>query len=136
MATITVTHLARDQFDVDIRGHRVLVDQPGHDDQLGPTPTELFVASLATCVGYFGARFLRERGLPYDGLRVDCDWKMLAARHPRVGRIQLSVTPPAEVPDELRAALQESLAHCTVHEALRQPPQVTITQAGVPAVAG
>lgn len=136
MATITVTHLAGDQFQIDARGHRLWVDQPGHDEQRGPSPTELFVASLAACVGYVGARFLRERGLPYDGLRVDCDWKMLAARQPRVGRVRLSVTPPAEVPPELRAPLQEALEHCTVHEALREPPQVTISQVGVPAVVG
>lgn len=133
MATISVTHLAADRFRIDVRDHRLLVDQPGHGEQVGPTPTELFVSSLAACVGYFGVRFLRDHGLAYDGLRVDCEWKMLAARVPRVGRVALRVTPPGEVPPELRQALQEALEHCTVHEALREPPQVTIAQAGVPA---
>jgi hypothetical protein len=39
-------------YEVSVRGHQVIVDQPtdaGGQDT-APTPTELFVASLATCV--------------------------------------------------------------------------------------
>ena len=41
MGTIRVAHLTGDQFQVDIRGHTLVVDQPaaegGRDE--GPTPT-------------------------------------------------------------------------------------------------
>lgn len=30
MATITVTHLADERFRIDVRGHELLVDQPGN----------------------------------------------------------------------------------------------------------
>jgi uncharacterized OsmC-like protein len=130
MATIAVTHLAEDRFRIEVRGHELVVDQPGRDrDEAGPSPVELFVSSLAACVGHYGARFLRSRGVPYDGLRVECDWSMLAATHARVGRVRLRVTPPAQLPAELHAPLQEAMEHCTVHNSLRQPPQVTITMA-------
>jgi putative redox protein len=46
---ITVGFAGGEQYDVDIRGHRLLADQPvdaGGADQAA-TPTELFVASLA-----------------------------------------------------------------------------------------
>ena len=48
-----VTWQSEDRFDIQIRGHTITVDQPteiGGDD-VGPTPTELFVAGLASCVG-------------------------------------------------------------------------------------
>lgn len=130
MATIAVTQLDQDAFRIDVRGHELLVDQPHRDgSEVGPSPTELFVASLAACVGHYAVGFLRRRGLAYAGLRVECDWSMLAAQPPRVGRLRLRVTPPDGVPAELRAGLQEAMGHCTVHSSLRQPPEVTIALA-------
>ncbi|MDF2146736.1 OsmC family protein [Knoellia sp. p5-6-4] len=46
-----VGHLDGDRFEIGIRRHRVTVDQPvdaGGEDT-APTPTELFIASLASC---------------------------------------------------------------------------------------
>ncbi|HEY8474217.1 MAG TPA: OsmC family protein [Natronosporangium sp.] len=128
MATISVTQLAGNRFQIEVRGHRLLVDQPhrwGGEDA-GPTPTELFVASLAACVGHYATEYLRRHELPFEGLRVDCEWRMLAADHARVGRIGLRVTPPAPVPPELRPGLEQAVEHCTVHNSLRQPPEITI----------
>lgn len=137
MAKFSVTHLAGDRFQVDVRGHRLLVDQPRRGgEEAGPTPTELFVASLAACVGHYATSYLRRHELPYEGLRVDCDWTMLAADDPRVGRIGLRVTPPVPVPHELRAGFEQAVEHCTVHNSLRRPPQVTVNLADPAAVPG
>jgi uncharacterized OsmC-like protein len=54
MPNLSVTHQTADRFELQVRGHRLLCDQPladGGDDQ-GPTPTELFVGSLAACVAF------------------------------------------------------------------------------------
>lgn len=54
MPNLSVAHQAGDRFELQVRGHRLLCDQPpgrGGTDQ-GPTPTELFVASLAACVAF------------------------------------------------------------------------------------
>jgi putative redox protein len=128
MARFTVTQVAADRFKIDVRGHQLLVDQPRRDgEEAGPSPTELFVASLAACTGHYAAGYLRRHQLPTDGLRVDCDWTMLAADHARVGRVALQVTPPAPVPGELQAGFREAVEHCTVHNTLRRPPQITIS---------
>jgi uncharacterized OsmC-like protein len=128
VATITVTHQTEDQFRIDVRGHELLVDQHHRDRaEAGPSPTELFVSALAACVGHYAVGFLRRHQLRYDGLRVECDWKLLAAQPARVGRIQLRVTPPEPVPPALRAGLAEEMSHCTVHNSLRHPPPVTVT---------
>lgn len=135
MARISIAHVAGDQFHIDIRGHELAVDQPRHGEEVGPSPTELFVASLAACVGYYAVRFLRAHHLPYEGLRVACDWKMLAVEHARVNRVRLEVSAPEPVPAELRDGLQEAMERCTVHNALHQPPEVTISLAEAPAEA-
>lgn len=133
MATITVTHLSEDQFRIDVRGHELLVDQVRRDgEEAGPTPTELFVASLAACAGHYAERFLRRHQLPHTGLRVECDWAMLAATPARVGRIRLRITPPAALPARWHPRLREAAELCTVHNSLRQPPPVTVTVTDAP----
>ncbi|MET8897007.1 OsmC family protein [Streptomyces albogriseolus] len=56
---LEVTHVEQDAYTVDVRGHRLRVDQPldaGGTDT-APTPTELFAASLATCVAFYAGRY-------------------------------------------------------------------------------
>jgi putative redox protein len=58
MPNLSVAHQGGDRFELGMRGHRLTCDQPladGGDDQ-GPTPTELFVGSLAACVGFYARR--------------------------------------------------------------------------------
>ena len=59
-----VRFVSGEAYEVAVRGHRVLVDQPadaGGEDS-APTPTELFVASLATCVAFYAGRYLTGTG--------------------------------------------------------------------------
>jgi uncharacterized OsmC-like protein len=133
MVPIRVTHMAEDAFVIDVRGHRLMVDQQSRDgDEAGPSPVELFVASVAACAGYYAERFLRRHEQPYQGLRVDCEWTMRAGDPARVGRIGMRITPPAFVPHELREPLRAAIDRCTVHNSLRQPPQVTLELATMP----
>ncbi len=130
MATMEVRHEARDRFSVEIRGHDVVVDQPVHDggDDLGPTPTELFVAGLASCVAYYAERFLVRHDVEVAGLGVCCDWEMAGERPSRVGSVAIHVTLPPGFPDRLSARLHAVVEGCTVHNSLVKPPAVTIDE--------
>jgi putative redox protein len=46
-------------FKAACRGHEALADQPEKDGgtDKAMTPTELFIASLGSCIGYYAARF-------------------------------------------------------------------------------
>ena len=65
MNGIKVRHEEGDRFRVSIRGHELFVDQPVDDggQDSAPTPTELFVAGLASCVAFYAGRFLRRHDL-------------------------------------------------------------------------
>jgi putative redox protein len=125
---IAVTHLSGDQFAVQVRGHRLLVDQPLADggQDAGPTPTELFAASLAACVGFYAERFLRRHGLEADRLRVDCHAIMSTDRPARVAAIALRIGGLPELPPNRRDALLAVVEHCTVHNSIREAPEVEI----------
>jgi uncharacterized OsmC-like protein len=125
---IAVTHLSGDRFAVQVRGHRLEVDQPvaaGGQDA-GPTPTELFAASLAACVGFYAERFLRRHGLEADRLRVDCHATMASDRPARVAAIALRVGGLPELPPNRSAALLAVIEHCTVHNSIREAPTIEI----------
>jgi putative redox protein len=125
---IAVTHLSGDRFAVQVRGHRLEVDQPMADggQDAGPTPTELFAASLAACVGFYAERFLRRHGLEPDRLRVDCHATMSTDRPARVAAVALRIGGLPELPSNRRDALLAVVEHCTVHNSIRQAPTIEI----------
>ena len=125
---LTVRHLDGDRFRIEIRGHIITVDQPvdaGGADT-APTPTELFVAGLASCVAFYARRYLARHQLNTDGLHVSADFD-LGARPTRVSRIRVLLTPPHDLPAQRRDAFLAVASHCTVHNTLAEPPPVDIS---------
>ena len=124
---MNVRHLGGDRFAIEIRGHTVTVDQPievGGEDT-APTPTELFIAGLTSCVAFYARRYLARHGLPSDGLSVQGEYT-LGGKPARVSDITIRVTPPDGLPEERRDAFLAVASHCTVHNTLLQPPDVEI----------
>jgi putative redox protein len=123
--TVRATHLGGDRFEICVRQHRLEADQPVDDggEDLAPTPTELFVSSLAACVAFYIRRFLDRHGLSTEGLAVDASFTM-AHRPARVGEIILHLELPVDIPQEKRDALMAVASHCTVHNTLRSPPKI------------
>lgn len=128
---LTVTHLDGDRFAITVRGHTITVDQPidaGGEDT-APTPTELFIAGLASCVAFYARRYLTRHDLDLTGLQVSASF-VIGGKPNRVTDIAIQIAPPAGLPDNRRAALLAVASHCTVHNTLEQPPAVEITLAG------
>ncbi|MFJ6783334.1 OsmC family protein [Streptomyces yangpuensis] len=125
---LTVSHCEGDVYVVDVRGHRLRVDQPteaGGTD-IAPTPTELFAASLATCVAFYAGRYLRRHGLTCAGLGVSAEFVMATDRPARVTAVRLVIVPPPQLPEGRRAGLIAVASHCTVHNTLQRPPAIGI----------
>jgi putative redox protein len=128
MAAIAVTHVGEDRFQIETRGHVVLADQPRSDGmEVGPTPVELMVMALAGCAAHYAVGYLRERGLPEAKLGVDARWTM-RADPPRVGTVELTVTPPGRLEPDEYAGMVAAVERCTVHNTLRQPPVVRVVE--------
>ncbi|MFF7160185.1 OsmC family protein [Streptomyces sp. NPDC008086] len=130
--TVDVVHVEGDAYTVDIRGHQVMVDQPqdaGGTDT-APTPTELFAASLATCVAFYSGRYLRRHGMHRTGLRVRTEFTMAPDRPARVASIRVTVVPPPALSAQRHAALLAVASHCTIHNTLHRPPEIAIELEG------
>lgn len=115
------------RYRIDVRGHQVVVDQPeplGSDT--APTPTELWIMGLASCVAFYAGRYCQRHGIDPTGLVVDTDWVMADDRPARVARIDVRLTPPPALPAERLPALLAVSRRCTVHNSLEQTPSVTV----------
>ncbi|GAA3655121.1 OsmC family protein [Streptomyces chitinivorans] len=128
MEKVAVALSGGDAYRISVRGHEFTVDQPPEagGEGLGPTPVDLFVASLASCVGFYAGRYLARHGLPREGLRVETEYEMAAGRPARVGEVRLRVVLPQDIGETRTRALAAVVDHCTVHNSLRQPPRVDI----------
>jgi uncharacterized OsmC-like protein len=109
------------------------VDQPVEDGggDAGPTPSELFVASLASCVVYFAGGFLARHAIDPSGLGVEATYEYSEDRPSRVSTIDIRVALPVGFPESKLAAFHKVVDACTVHNSLKQAPHVEIT-AGLP----
>ena len=125
---VVVSHAGGDAYAIAVRGHALLVDQPEADggQDAAPTPTELLVASLASCVAFYAGRYLLRHGLDRSGLGVTAEFAMASDRPARVSDVRLRISVQTGIPSERRDALLAVASHCTVHNTLRQQPIISI----------
>jgi putative redox protein len=115
------------RFDITSGRHRVVTDQPVEDggQDAGMSPVELFVGSLAGCIGYFVGRFCERHAIPRDGLSVDAEWETAENPH-RVGKINLAIHLPHRLTPEQKERLLKVAHGCTVHQSIAVAPTVAI----------
>jgi putative redox protein len=124
---LSVNYLGDVAFEVAVRGHRVVCDQPetnGGKDA-GMSPPEFLLASLATCAGFYAAQYLRTRSLPTEGLKV----RVVAEKggtpvHLNKFQIEVSVPP---LDDRHRQGVLRAVETCLVHRTLQHTPEIQIT---------
>ena len=108
-------------------GYQVVTDQPKDDGGEGcaPAPFELFLASLATCAGFFVQSFCQTRGIPTDGISLVQHSERDEKTH-LVSRIQIEVRLPSSFPEKYRASVVAAANQCTVKKHLQSPPQMEV----------
>ena len=125
---VEVSYLGGESYAVATRGHTQLTDQPatagGADTAM--TPTELLVASLSSCVAFYAGRYLARHGLNRDGLHVTATFTAATDRPARIDGVRLAIRVPGGIPPARQAGLLAVASHCTVHNTLRQPPDIAI----------
>ena len=124
---LTVAYHGGTRFDITSGKHRIVTDQPVDDggQDAGMSPVELFVSSLAGCVGYFVGRYCDRHQISTKGLNVEAEWMMTEQPH-RVGRITLAIRLPHRLTAEHSERLLKVAHGCTVHQSIALSPRVAI----------
>lgn len=114
------------------RDHTIRTDQPrplGEDSAM--SPFDLFLASIATCAGFYALRFCQQRELPTDGLAV----RLTTVRDPErkmVSTVRIDLTTPVGFPEKYREAIVRSIDQCAVKKHVLEPPtfEIEVSAAG------
>ncbi len=135
---MVITHEGGVKFAAQVRGHRIVVDQPerGGGQDEGPMPLELLGVSLGTCVALYVQQFLHTRQLPYEGMRVEL--QQLGAQNPgRIGEFVVKVLLPAELPPQYADMLERVARSCPAHNTLAHGAAVRVAiESGAAIAAG
>src|SRR3989338_7111376 len=120
---MTVAYKGGPRFDITSGSHTVVADQPVEDggQDAGMSPVELFVGSLASCIGYFVGRYCARHKIACEGFTVDAEWSYAEQPH-RVGSLSMRINLPAQLTPDQRERLLKVAHGCTVHPSLAGPP--------------
>lgn len=121
MSTITTYYRGDMRFESVMGEHRLVIDAPESigGKGRGPTPPELFVTSLGSCVAAFVASYCETVGLDTTDMTVDVGFGQ-AEGEPACPTCLVDIEivinlPSAEVGPRERA-IQRVAEHCPVHE--------------------
>jgi len=137
--TVVVESKLGDKFliESDIRGHKVVIDQPANagGTDTGPTPLELMLASLAGCIGTIGRIVAMQKRIALRGMDIkvegslDTDGLLGKPIDGRVGfeGFTITVDIDADMTDEEKKAfIHEVDARCPVSENLLNATPISI----------
>ncbi len=103
---------------IDIRGHRLGVDEPreaGGDDT-APSPQELLAASLASCTAVTMEMYAERKGWDIGDVEVECSYRPAERGTPT--RFDLVLRIPEGLSVEQVERLKVIAAKCPVHRTL------------------
>lgn len=119
MGTISTYYKGDMLFESEMGSHKLTIDVPaamGGGDR-GPTPPEIFIASLGSCIGAFVANYCAKSGVNAEDLRVDVSFDK-AENPTRLVNLEVEIHLPNAECTNRRQALQRVAEHCPVHETI------------------
>ena len=105
----------------------IKTDQPVYQGGEGtaPAPFDLFLASIATCAGYYVLAFCQSRSISYENITV----VLKKERNPetkRIDKIFLDINLPADFPEKYKSAVIKSVNSCAVKIHMQNPPEFIV----------
>jgi uncharacterized OsmC-like protein len=118
-------------FESRLGNHAVTIDVPydmaGEDR--GPTPPQLFLASLGSCVAAFVAHYCEPKGINTQDMSVDVLFDKVE-NPTRLTNLQIQVNLPYGVCDGREKAILRVAEHCPVHETIKSLAGIEINLNG------
>jgi ribosomal protein S12 methylthiotransferase accessory factor len=107
--------------------YTVTTDQPVTDGGSGsaPSPFDLFLASIGTCIGYYVLSFCQKNNIPTEKMKLIARFQRNPTTH-LVENIHIDIQVPQEFPQKYTNAVIKAAGVCAVKRHLEQPPQIDI----------
>jgi putative redox protein len=125
MPEVTVKHMGDMKFESLIGNHKLIIDVPPelNGKDRGPTPPELFITSLASCIAVYATSACKNAGIDAQGLSTTLSFDIFMSK---LGNLKAVIKIPKEVGKRDRAILHAA-KHCFINETIRSAPEVEIT---------
>jgi putative redox protein len=109
------------------RGHLIRTDQPldNGGDNSGPTPFDLYLASIGTCAGVYVKSFCDNRQIPTDNIRIIQSTEFDEATGLPVN-ITVDIQLPPDFPEKYRASVINVAELCKVKKSIAKPPEFSV----------
>ena len=120
-------------FESEIGNHSIVIDVPpsmGGTDR-GPTPPQVFVASLGSCIGAFVANYCENVGIDTADMTVDVTFDKVEDPT-RLVNLKVRVNMPHGDYKGRRKAILRVAEHCPVHETICNLEGIDIELKGKP----
>lgn len=127
MGRLNVKYLEGRSFEATIGNHKILIDLPpaSKGKDTGPTPPELFVMSLASCVGMYLVFYCEKAKLDPAGLKIAADYEKTADR---IGKISVEFSLPSAKSEKERREALVWAEKCLIHNTIQHKPEIKIVQ--------
>ena len=128
MPEVTVKHVGDMKFETQIGNHKLIIDVPPEMDgkDRGPTPPQLFVASLSSCIAIFATSYCNNAGIDAVGLSVSLSFDKLKDPS-RLANFKARIKIPNGDVGKREKAVIHAASHCPIHETIHLPQEVEIT---------
>jgi ribosomal protein S12 methylthiotransferase accessory factor len=115
------------KVDAKIGDFVIKTDQPVYQGGEGsaPSPFDLFLASIATCAGYYVLVFCQSRDLSFENVSI----VLKKERNPetkRIEKIYINIHLPADFPDKYKTAVIKSVNSCAVKIHMQNSPEFIV----------
>jgi uncharacterized OsmC-like protein len=126
MEKMSVKYLEGRSFEASVRNHKFNIDLPlaARGSDTGPTPPELFVASLASCVGMYLVFYCEKAKMDPAGIKIEADYEKTVDR---IEKISVEFSLPSAKSEEEREGALEWAEKCLVHNTILHKPEIKIT---------
>ncbi len=124
---LRVTFGGGKKVDVHYKGFIIHTDQPLYQGGEGeaPAPFDLFLASIASCAGFYVLSFLSSRGIPEEKARVSM--RTIKNKEKKViEKILIDIELPSDFPSKYQEAIIRAVDTCPVKAHILNPPSFEI----------
>lgn len=110
------------------KGFEIKTDQPvkGGGDGSAPGPFDLFLASIATCAGFYVKSFCDQRDISADGIRITQSMKHNPETR-MIDQIHIDIKLPANFPEKYKQAVILAAEQCAVKKHIANAPEFFLT---------
>jgi len=128
MPEIVVKHKGDMEFETQIGNHTLTIDIPPENNgkDRGPTPPQLFIASLSSCIAVFVASYCNNVGINAEGLSVTLAYDKLT-KPSCLGNLKAVIRIPEGDVGKKEKAVMRAAELCLIQETIRLSPEVELT---------